>query len=155
MTNTPISSMEAVNAAINNHNPFTNAGIVKEQDVWGKRLRDIPTLNVHASNKVFEAIEFVRNNESSQDKITSITITAQQGVGKTHLLSRIRHQLEKKGGALFVYSGGNNYTDLNLVKYQFQQTLVHSLKPEMLNVVTKLYIVRYSSPIKGENVNIS
>jgi hypothetical protein len=26
---------------------------------------------------------------------------------------------------------------------------------EMLNVVTKLYIVRYSSPIKGENVNIS
>ncbi|MDH6090157.1 ATP-binding protein [Chrysosporum ovalisporum Ak1311] len=108
--------------------PFTNAGIVKEQDVWGKRLRDIPTLNVHASNKVFEAIEFVRNNESSQDKITSITITAQQGVGKTHLLSRIRHQLEKKGGALFVYSGGNNYTDLNIVKYQFQQTLVHSLK---------------------------
>ncbi|MFB2737901.1 hypothetical protein [Umezakia ovalisporum] len=29
------------------------------------------------------------------------------------------------------------------------------LQAEMLNVVTKLYIVRYSSPIKGENVNIS
>nr|WP_313959045.1 hypothetical protein [Umezakia ovalisporum] len=29
------------------------------------------------------------------------------------------------------------------------------LEAEMLNVVTKLYIVRYSSPIKGENVNIS
>ena len=30
-----------------------------------------------------------------------------------------------------------------------------SYKPEMLNVVTKLYIFKYSSIIKGKNVNIS
>jgi hypothetical protein len=127
MTNTPFSPIEAVNAAINNHNPFTNAGIVKEQDVWGKGVPDVPTLNAHASNKVFQAIEFVKKSQSSQDKVTSIAITAQQGVGKTHLLSRIRHELEKEGGALFVYASANNYTDLNLVKYQFQQTLADSL----------------------------
>ena len=127
MTNTSVSSIEAVNAAIQNHNPFTNDGIVKEQDVWGKGFPDVATLNAHASNKVFEAIKFVRKSQSSQDKVTSIAITAQKGVGKTHLLSRIRHQLEKEGGALFVYAGGNNYTDLNLVKYQFQQTLADSL----------------------------
>ncbi|MBD2293739.1 ATP-binding protein [Anabaena sphaerica FACHB-251] len=127
MTNTPFSPIEAVNAAINSHNPFTNAGIVKEQDVWGKGVPDVPTLNAHASNKVFQAIEFVRKSKSSQDKVTSIAITAQQGVGKTHLLSRIRHELEKQGGALFVYASANNYTDLNLVKYQFQQTLADSL----------------------------
>jgi hypothetical protein len=127
MTNTPISPIEAVNAAINSHNPFINAGIVKEQDVWGKGVPDVPTLNAHASNQVFKAIEFVRKSQSSQDKVTSIAITAQQGVGKTHLLSRIRHELEKVGCALFVYAGGNNYTDLNLVKYQFQQTLADSL----------------------------
>lgn len=119
--------MESINAAINSHNPFTNAGIVKEQDVWGKGVPDLPTLNAHASNQVFKAIEFVRKSKSSQDKVTSIAITAQQGVGKTHLLSRIRHELEKVGGALFVYAGVNNYTDLNLVKYQFQQTLANSL----------------------------
>ena len=127
MTNTSLSPIEAVNAAINSHNPFTNAGIVKEQDVWGKGVPDVPTLNAHASNKVFQAIEFVRKSQSSQDKVTSIAITAQQGVGKTHLLSRIRHELEKVGCALFVYAGGNNYTDLNFVKYQFQQTLADSL----------------------------
>ncbi|MDD1413684.1 P-loop NTPase fold protein [Dolichospermum sp. ST_con] len=127
MTNSPISPIEAVNTAINSHNPFTNAGIVKEQDVWGKGVPDVPTLNAHASNKVFQAIEFVKKSKSSQDKVTSIAITAQQGVGKTHLLSRIRHELEKVGGALFVYAGGNNYTDLNFVKYQFQQTLADSL----------------------------
>ena len=127
MTNSPISPIVAVNTAINSHNPFTNAGIVKEQDVWGKGVPDVPTLNAHASNKVFQAIEFVKKSKSSQDKVTSIAITAQQGVGKTHLLSRIRHELEKVGGALFVYAGGNNYTDLNFVKYQFQQTLADSL----------------------------
>ncbi|MFB2817791.1 helix-turn-helix domain-containing protein [Umezakia ovalisporum] len=37
----------------------------------------------------------------------------------------------------------------------FIQGYLGDLIAEMLNVVTKLYIVRYSSPIKGENVNIS
>lgn len=127
MTNTPISSIEDVNAAIQSQNPFTNAGIVKEQDVWGKRFPDVPTLNAHASDAVFQAIELVRTSESSQDKVTSIAITAAQGVGKTHLLSRVRRRLESEGGALFIYTGVNNYTDLNLVKYQFQQTLADSL----------------------------
>jgi hypothetical protein len=127
MTNNPTSPIEAVNAAIQSHNPFINAGIVKEQDIWKKKSPDVPTLNAHASDAVFRAIELVRTSQSSQDKVTSIAITAQQGVGKTHLLSRIRHHLEKEGGALFVYASGNNYTDLNLVKYQFQQTLADSL----------------------------
>lgn len=127
MTNTPISSIEDVNAAIQSHNPFTNAGIAKEQDVWGKRFPDVPTLNVHASDAVFQAIELVRSSESTKDKVTSIAITASYGVGKTHLLSRIRRRLENEGGALFIYAGVNNYTELNFVKYQFQQTLADSL----------------------------
>lgn len=127
MENPPVSPIEVLNAAIQSHNPFINAGIVKEQDVWGKKFTDVPTLNSHASDAVFQAIKQVRTSQSSQDKVTSIAITAQQGVGKTHLLSRIRHRLEREGGALFVYAGVNNYTDLNLVKYQFQQTLADSL----------------------------
>ncbi len=127
MTNNSTSPIEAINAAIQSHNPFINAGIVKEQDIWKKKSPDVSTLNAHASDAVFRAIELVRTSQSSQDKVTSIAITAQQGVGKTHLLSRIRHHLEKEGGALFVYASANNYTDLNLVKYQFQQTLADSL----------------------------
>ena len=127
MENSPVSATEALNAAIQSHNPFINAGIVKEQDIWGKGFPDVPNLNAHASDAVFQAIELVRSSQSSQDKVTSIVITAQQGVGKTHLLSRIRHRLEHEGGAFFVYAGVNNYTDLNLVKYQFQQTLANSL----------------------------
>ncbi|QSJ19515.1 ATP-binding protein [Nostoc sp. UHCC 0702] len=127
MENPIVSPIEAINAAIQSQNPFINAGIVKEQDVWKKAFPDVPTLNAHASDAVFQAIEMVRTSQSSQDKVTSIAITAQLGVGKTHILSRIRHCLERQGGALFVYAGVNNYTDLTLIKYQFQQTLADSL----------------------------
>jgi len=127
MDSSPVSPIEAVNAAIQSHNPFSNVGIVKEQEVWGKGFPDVPTLNAHASDAVFQAIELVRTSQSSQEKLTSIAITAAAGVGKTHILSRIRHRLKANGSALFVYAGVNNYTDLNLVTYKFQQTLAASL----------------------------
>lgn len=128
MDSSAVSPIEALNAAIQSHNPFSNAGIVKEQDVWGKGFPDVPTLNAHASDAIFQAIKRVRTSQSSQDKVTSIAITAQQGVGKSHIISRLRHRLEHEGGALFVYAGVNNYTDLNLINYKFQQTLVESLR---------------------------
>lgn len=127
MNNIPVSPIETLKAAIQNHNPFSKAGIVKEQDIWGKGFPDIPTLNAHASDAIFQAVEKVQTSQSSQEKVTSLVLTAQQGVGKSHILSRTRHRLESNGGALFVYASVNNYTDLNLIKYQFQQTLANSL----------------------------
>lgn len=127
MDNSDISSIEALNTVIQTSNPFTKDGIVKEQDVWGKGFPDLPNLNAHASDTVLQAIAQAQTSSSSKEKVTSIAVTAQQGVGKTHILSRIRQYLERDGGSLFVYAGVNNYTDLNLVKYQFQQTLADSL----------------------------
>ncbi|MFB8791465.1 MAG: ATP-binding protein [Potamolinea sp.] len=128
MDSSAISPIEDLNAAIKSYNPFSNAGIVKEQNVWGKGFPDVPTLNAHASDAVFQAIEQVRTSQSSQEKVTSLAITAAMGVGKSHIISRIRHRLERDGGALFVYASLDNYTDLNLIDYQFQQTLAESLK---------------------------
>ena len=127
MNNIPVSPIEALNAAIQNHNPFSKAGIVKEQDIWGKGFPNLPTLNAHASDAIFQAVEKVKTSQSSQEKVTSLVLTASMGVGKSHILNRTRHRLESNGNALFVYASVNNYTDLNLIKYQFQQTLVNSL----------------------------
>ncbi|HAZ46161.1 MAG TPA: hypothetical protein DDW76_25740 [Cyanobacteria bacterium UBA11369] len=123
-----VSPIEAINAAIQSSNPFSNTKIVREDDVWGKGFPDVTTLNKHASDAVFAAIKQVKTSQSSQDKVTSIAITASLGVGKSHIISRIRHRLEREGGTLFVYASVNKYTDLNLIKYQFQQTLAESLK---------------------------
>jgi hypothetical protein len=128
MDNLPVSSLEELNTAIQSHNPFRKTGIVKDQDVWGKGFPDVATLNGHASDAVFQAIERVRTSPSSQDKVTSLAFTASMGVGKSHIISRIRHRLQADGNALFVYASVNKYTDLNLINYLFQQTLADSLR---------------------------
>jgi hypothetical protein len=128
MDSLPASSIEELNAAIQSHNPFRKTGIVKDQDVWGKGFPDVATLNAHASDAVFQAIDRVRTSPSSQDKVTSLAFTASMGVGKSHIISRIRHQLQADGNALFVYASVNKYTDLNLINYLFQQTLADSLR---------------------------
>ncbi len=128
MDSLPGSPIEAINAAIQSHNPFKNAGIVTEQNVWGKGFPDLASLNKKASDAIFKAVEQVKTSQASHEKVTTIAITAPQGAGKTHSLSRIRHRLERDGGGLFVYAGTDKYTDLNLIKYQFQQTLADSLK---------------------------
>jgi Cdc6-like AAA superfamily ATPase len=127
MDNSTISPREALDAAIANHNPFVNAGIVKEQDIWEQEFLDVPTLNAHVSDMVFQAIDLVRSSEQSKDKVTSILITAQYGSGKTHVLRRIHRKIQRDGNAFFIYCGGNNYTDVNLIDYQSQQILIDSL----------------------------
>ncbi len=128
MSSSPVSPIEDLNAAIQSHNPFKERTIVKAQDIWGKGFPDVETLNAHASDAIFQAIERVKTSRSSQDKVTSLTFTAEKGVGKSHIISRIRHRLERDGGALFVYASADEYVDLDLIKYQFQQTLADSLK---------------------------
>lgn len=128
MDSFPVSPIEDLNAAIQSYNPFDKPLIVKDQDVWGKGFPDVSTLNAHASEAVFQAIERVRTSQSSKDKVTSLVFTAEQGVGKSHIISRIRHRLEHEGGALFVYANADNYGDLSLIKYEFQRTLAESLK---------------------------
>jgi len=126
MDNLPASPIEQINSAIQAHNPF-NAGIVREPNVWGKDFPDLTTLNQKVSDKVFEALETVKTSQESKEKVASLAITSDAGVGKTHIISRIRHQLKQNGKALFIYAGVDTYSDLNLIKYNFQQTLVESL----------------------------
>jgi hypothetical protein len=109
--------------AIKNHNPFDRPLVVRSQDIWGKGFPDVPSLNAHASDAVFEAIEKVRTKKR---QVVGITITAEKGLGKSHLISRIRHHVQADGSALFVYM--SECGDLNRIKTEFLRTLAVSLK---------------------------
>lgn len=109
--------------AIKNHNPFDRPLVVRSQDIWGKGFPDVPSLNAHASDAVFEAIEKVRTKKR---QVVGITITAEKGLGKSHLISRIRHHVQADGSALFVYM--SECGDLNRIKTEFLKTLAISLK---------------------------
>lgn len=109
--------------AIKNHNPFEGRLVVKSPDIWGTGFPDVPSLNAHASDAVYNAIDKVR---SGQRQVVGITITAEKGLGKSHLISRIRHQLQGDGSALFVYM--SEVGDLNGIKAEFLRKLANSLK---------------------------
>ncbi|MFB2936118.1 AAA family ATPase [Aerosakkonemataceae cyanobacterium BLCC-F154] len=118
------SPIEKLNAAIQSQNPFARAAVVRASDIWGKGFPDVPSLNAHASDAIFKAIQQV---SSSQGKVTSLAITAEKGVGKTHLIGRIRHHLQADGSGLFIYAGATRFTHPSLIKYQFLQILSDSL----------------------------
>jgi len=124
MTSSSFSPIEDLNAAIQSYNPFNRPAAVKQQDIWGKGFPDVTTLNAHASDAIFQALKQV---SSGQGKVTSIAVTAEQGVGKTHIVSRVRHRLQAEGGALFVYVSGSKFINLNRIQYQFLQILGDSL----------------------------
>jgi hypothetical protein len=122
MTNSPVSSLEDIHAALLNQNPFAKPPYLNASDVWGQDFFDVETINAHASDPIFQALQQIHSRQYST---TSIAITAQDGTGKTHIISRIRHRLQAKGGGLFVYA--NKYGDLRKIKQGFQRILAESL----------------------------
>ncbi|HEY9596718.1 MAG TPA: P-loop NTPase fold protein [Cyanophyceae cyanobacterium] len=117
------SSIEELKNAIKADNPFDRPLFVKQEDIWGRGFPDVLSLNAHASDAIFEAIEKVRIGKRST---IGITVTAERGLGKSHVISRVRHRLQMDGAALFVYM--SEYSNLDQINREFLQTLAQSLR---------------------------
>jgi hypothetical protein len=122
MNSTP-SAITALNHAIKNENPFDRPLVVRSHDVWEQNFPDVPSINAHVSNSVFQTIDQIRAGQLS---VIGITIKAERGLGKSHLISRIRHHLKVEGGSFFVYM--SEYGDLDRINSKFLDTLASSLK---------------------------
>ena len=110
---------------INNNNPFDREVIVTKQAIWKESFPDVPSINAAASDAVFKAIDKVSNGHR---KVIGITHRAERGVGKSHIISRIRRRIKTEGNAFFVYMG--EYSDLDKIKLEFLNILCASLKQE-------------------------
>jgi hypothetical protein len=108
---------------IQNQNPFAGHIVVRPQQIWGKSFPDVPSINAHASNAVFDAVEKVRKGKR---ETVGITITAEKGLGKSHIISRIRHRLQTEDSSLFIYM--SKYDNLNQIKSLFLQSVASSLR---------------------------
>jgi len=117
-----IANIDEINGMLLEHSPFSQPPFVTANNVWGKGFPDVEGLNTHASDAVFKALEEIQAGKLST---ASLLITAQDGTGKSHIISRIRHRLQDLGGALFILA--NKFSDLNQVKPGFQQLLAESL----------------------------
>ncbi len=117
-----MTNLQEIKAAIESQNPFAKPPFAGAKDVWGNDFFDVETINAHASEAVFKALEQIR---AGQYSTTSIAIIAQDGTGKTHIISRIYHRLQSQGGAWFIYV--NKYSVQNMER-DFQINLADSLK---------------------------
>jgi len=122
MNSTP-SAITDLNNAIKSENPFDRPLVVRSHDVWEQSFPDVPSINDHASNAVFQTVEQIRMGQRS---VIGITIKAEKGLGKSHIISRIRHYLQVKGGSFFVYM--SEYGDLDRINCKFLDTMASSLK---------------------------
>lgn len=118
-----IPNTSTIDQLIKEHNPFAGHIVVRPQQIWGKSFPDVPSINAHASDAVFHAVEQIRKK---QRETVGITLTAEKGLGKSHLMSRIRHRLQTEEGNLFIYM--NKYDDLNQIKSQVLQNIASSLR---------------------------
>jgi len=119
------SAITDLNKAIENFNPFDRSLVVRSHDVWEQHFPDVPSINAHVSNALFQGIEQIRKGQRS---VLGITIRAEKGLGKSHLISRIRHRIRDEKASFFVYMSETDYGDLDQINSQFLNTLAFSLK---------------------------
>ncbi len=127
MSEHPASLITDINQLVEQHNPFDCSLVVKSHDVWASKFPDVPSINGHISAAIFKGIEQVRAGDRN---VLGITITAERGLGKSHLISRLRRQIKQDGSAFFVYMSETDYGDLNQIHSMFLSTLAHSLQQE-------------------------
>lgn len=120
------SSTDKINVAIANLNPFETLAIVREQDVWESGFPDIPSVNAHASDAIWQALQEVRSPSSIHQKIKTRVIVAAKGRGKSHILARLRRNCDREKEAFFIYAGVERYS-LNAIEQEFHKTVAASL----------------------------
>lgn len=115
-------------AALKANNPFEKPPVVKDQNIWGESFPDVPALNAIASDTVFEALEKARSADSTFDKVASIVLIADRGVGKSHVIKRIRRRLQASEEGVLIYASADKYGELDYINALFQQSMAESLE---------------------------
>lgn len=118
------SSQDTLQSILNSYNPFQKPAIVTNQEVWGEGFPDLEILNSHASDTVLSALNQVKLN----GRIIPLAITAERGLGKSHIISRLRKQVKREKSALFIYANAVNWKDLNYIQSYFLQTISDSFR---------------------------
>lgn len=116
---------DKLNQVIKDFNPFESHFVVKSHHVWDEEFPDVPSLHFQASEDILQAVQKI-NAGHLPSKTVGFALLAPKGVGKTHVLSRVRQHLKREGNGFFIYLC--EYGNLNLIKHQFLQGLASSLK---------------------------
>jgi hypothetical protein len=155
--------MDSSTAALNDlhklietQNPFDRSLVVRTHDVWEPKFPDVPSINGHISDAIFQGIDQIQGGQRS---VLGITIKAEKGLGKTHLISRLRQNLKMRDDTFFVYASETDYGDLDQINSLFLESLAMSLKQQgssgvsqWQELATLLFNQSYSAPYTTEYI---
>ncbi len=79
-------------------NPFQVKPIITGSDIWGDIPIEVSTLHQEAAKTIFKQIYQINQTEK-----IGILISGDAGIGKSHLLRRIRESLETENRGVFAY----------------------------------------------------
>ena len=83
-------------------NPFRLKSVISANEVWGDVITDLPGLNQHIDERIFDAITEVRQKYSPK---IGIAIKGDRGTGKSHIIHRLWKKITQEGGSVFAYIG--------------------------------------------------
>lgn len=83
-------------------NPFKLKPVITADEVWGEVITNLPSLNQHIDERIFDAIFEVRQKYSNK---IGIAIKGDRGTGKSHVIHRIWKKIAQEGGSVFAYIG--------------------------------------------------
>ena len=126
-----MTDIKVLNQLIEQYNPFS-AKVTAQHNVWSHDYSGVAEINQNAFNSVMKLIDDVDTGKSTSE---GAAIIGERGLGKTQLLARLHHHLNANDKAFFVYMG--EYDNLDLIKSEFLQSLVFSLKREYRPNVTQ------------------
>jgi KAP family P-loop domain len=108
-----------------NNNPFDRSLVVRSHDIWEQHFPDVPSINATVSDAILQGISQVKQG---QRDVLGIAIKAEKGLGKSHLLSRVRSQVKSNGDSFFIYANESDYDELDDINQRFLNTVALSMK---------------------------
>ncbi len=83
-------------------NPFGLKPVISDTEVWGDVVTNLPSLNQHIDERIFDAISEVRQKYSNK---IGIAIKGDRGTGKSHIIHRVWKKITHDRGSVFAYIG--------------------------------------------------
>lgn len=120
-----VSDLTDIDKIIESHNPFDRSLVVRAHDVWDLKFPDVPSINGHISDAIFQGIAQIKSGSRS---VLGVTIRAEKGLGKTHLISRLQRDIKMRDDTFFAYLSETDYSNLDQIHTVFLASLAMSLK---------------------------
>ena len=126
-----MTDIKVLNQLIEQFNPFS-AKVTAQHNIWSHDYSGVAEINQNPFNSVLKLIDDVDAGKSISE---GAVLIGERGLGKTQLFARLHHHLNANDKAFFVYMG--EYDNLDLIKSEFLQSLVYSLKREYCPSITQ------------------